>query len=186
LSLLNEMPPNVVIGNNDLVFDRGFLEQLDQLEVEPDVFAICPDIVTPVGDHQNPHVIQPMSVGRKAAMAAYFSNYYVGAAMLYIKRRFMKKRARFVPGRFEIHMGIGACYILKKKFLECVGRLDERVFLYGEEAFLTNQIKSNGGRLMYCSELRVLHLESIATAKIPRKEKYRMTQESFRQYRSYL
>lgn len=186
LQLVEDPVDYVIIGNNDLVFAGNFLAELVQMRVESDVFVICPDVVTISGLHQNPHVVRPMSVVRKAVLWTYFSNYFLGVTVRYLKQRFLPRKAPFVPGQFDIHMGIGACYVLTDNFLKKVERLHAPVFLYGEEAFLSNQVKTNGGRLIYCSSLRVVHLESVTTAKIPAREKYRMTQESFRLYRDYL
>ncbi len=175
-----------VVGNNDLIYDKNFLPTLNAKKFEDDVFVVCPDVVTIDGVHQNPHVIRRFSFFKKLAFSAYYSNYYVGLLMLYLKRKLVSKDRRFVPGTFDIFMGIGACYVLTKGFLDNVGRLDDRVFLYGEEAFLANQVRKKGGRLVYCSDLRVEHLESVATSKLPPRQKYQLTQKSYRIYKKYL
>lgn len=186
LEQLESQPEKAVVGNNDLIFDRSFLAELSKAKFDDDVFVVCPDIVTADGFHQNPHVIKPLSPKRKLGFDLYFCNYYLGSTLLYFKRKLFPRKSNFAEGEFDVHMGIGACYILTSAFFERLKKLDDSVFLYGEEAFLSNQVKANGGRLLYYSKLQVGHLESVATSKIPAKKKYLLTQQSYRLYRDYL
>src|SRR5262249_46797298 len=48
----------VIIGNNDLEFSPTFCKDLLETPFDETVFAMCPDVVTLGGRHQNPHVVR--------------------------------------------------------------------------------------------------------------------------------
>jgi GT2 family glycosyltransferase len=176
----------IIICNNDVVFDKSFFLKLSGRVFSEKVFVVAPDIVTIEGYHQNPHVIKPFSKFKKLTFDIYFSNYYLGKTVLSLKRLFFRKRGRFIPYPLEIQMGKGACYILTENFFRFFDLLDARTFLFGEEALLSHQVRSQGGKILYDPEYRVEHLEKVATSEIPSKAQYEISERSYRVYRAYL
>ena len=181
-----ENKKRVVITNNDVIFDENFYKVLKGDKISEDVFVIAPDVVTLDGVHQNPHVISRFSRIKRLMFDAYYSNYYLGKGMLKIKRKIAPKKNRYIDERIRIHMGIGAAYILTEHFFARYGALEYPCFLYGEEAFLANQVHQAGEGIFYDPKYKLEHLESIATSKIPSKKKYRMTQDAYRLYKNFL
>jgi len=58
----------LVVGNNDLEFPADFSDRLESNRERWRNFpVICPDIVTPAGEHQNPHVISGISPLRETS-----------------------------------------------------------------------------------------------------------------------
>ena len=86
-----------------------------------------------------------------------------------------------------IYIGMGAIYILLPQFFSKNDRLayPESLFLYGEEAFLSKQIEDAHGILWYEPELEVVHLESVATSKLPSRDKYNLMKKAHSIYRCY-
>jgi len=179
----------VVLCNNDLVFDREFCE-IFLLEIYPDdVFVVCPDIITTDGVHQNPHVIVPLGRLARLRLDLYFAHYYVACFLRWLQGilKFLwdskKRKEPSLSG--YLHMGIGACYILLPAFFDRFSRLDFPHFLYGEEAYLTKQVHSVGGRLYYDPLLKVLHKESATLSKLPSRVTYEFGRDGYWQYRSF-
>ena len=85
-----------------------------------------------------------------------------------------------------IHMGIGACYVLRRNFFEHYSRLDDSVFLYGEEALLAGQLEAVGGKMYYDAALVVHHAESATLSRLPSKTTYDFAKASYPKYRSFL
>lgn len=54
----------------------------------------------------------------------------------------------------------GCCMLLKTAFLQAVGGMDERTFLYGEESILAERLLQAGGTAFYDAEVSILHNES--------------------------
>jgi GT2 family glycosyltransferase len=77
-------------------------------------------------------------------------------------------------------MGFGACYILLPNFFIKNIKLDDFLFLMGEEAMLANQVISSGGRTYYDVELKVFHLDNATFKSLPLLTTYRFNQESYK------
>ena len=178
----------VVISNNDIIFEQDFCRKLIGKSYDPKVFSICPDVITSDGIHQNPHVLNKMSWFHKIQYDVYYSHFVVARIMLQLRRllRPVKASQSPRPGACEIHMGIGACYVLTAEFLRRFRKLHFPFFLYGEEAYFSDQIHSAGGILWYDPDFRVHHTESAATSKLPRRTVYELSRKGYRFYRSML
>ena len=86
----------------------------------------------------------------------------------------------------KIKRGIGACYVLTPCFFQHYQRLDDRVFLWGEEALLSHQVESAGGSTLYDPSIRVIHCESASVRFIQKRERYEIVKASYKIYKPYL
>jgi len=178
---------NVIICNNDITFDPTFFDLLSNENLTPGTLVVAPRVTTLDGREQNPHVVESISPFRLFCYDLYYSSYWLGC-LLMKAARLNKKTTNLEPElvKKEIYMGIGACYVLTKEFFEKCTKLDERVFLWGEEALLAGQVREAHGKTMYLPSLRVYHAESASVSAIPSLESYRISQKSFKIYRQYL
>ncbi len=140
---------------------------------------MAPDVITIDKIHENPHVIHKMSFFRKLKYKIYFSNYYLAKLITQFYSAERKPKA-FDPEAKYIYMGIGALYVLTPHFFSHFNSLWDDVFLYGEEAVLTGQVNSVGGKIWYEPSLKCDHNESASTSKIGSKTKYKIIQNSYR------
>jgi len=182
----------VIIGNNDLTFDPDFLINLKRIEYASDVLVIAPNIITLDGRRQNPHVIRRVGRMEKVKADFYFFNYYLTQSIRVIvrlaKRLKRKKDKVSAPefGQMRIKRGIGACYVLTPHFFRHFDRLDDRVFLWGEEALLSHQVESVAGATLYDPTIKITHHESASVSFIDSKARYEIVRESYKIYREYL
>ncbi|AIG30079.1 hypothetical protein IA01_06180 [Flavobacterium psychrophilum] len=174
-----------VVGNNDLVFYPDFINNLEGLSISKGDMVLAPDVITIDKIHENPHVIHKMSFFRKLKYKIYFSNYYLAKLITQFYSAERKPKA-FDPEAKYIYMGIGALYVLTPHFFSHFNSLWDDVFLYGEEAVLTGQVNSVGGKIWYEPSLKCDHNESASTSKIGSKTKYKIIQNSYRIYKKYL
>jgi GT2 family glycosyltransferase len=190
LSAIQEKNTLIIVGNNDIEFHEDFLLNLNTIVYENDIFVIAPNIITRDGFHQNPHCAERLSIFRKTGYRLYFSNYYLGQLLFWITQKIKKPRSaqREEDWNYQrvIHMGFGACYILTENYFKYFNALDDRVFLWGEEALLAGQVTSVGGKILYDPTIIVQHKESGSVATIPSKQTYRITKQSHRTYSRYL
>lgn len=181
-----------VIGNNDLEFDEHFLYELNKFNKRStnNIIAIAPNIINLDGDAQNPVSINRLSFLRRSFLKIYFSNYYFGISTYWLIRYFkkiLKKSSRKHANiEMEIHIGYGACYVLTRNFFNYYSKLDDSIFLYGEEALLGNQIRSVNGVMVYLPDLKVQHFEHATSRNIESKANYKITQDAFHKYKDYL
>jgi GT2 family glycosyltransferase len=180
----------VLVGNNDLTFDNNFLKILENKKIESDIFVICPNIIRPDGTFQNPHFINKFSFLQNIYRKIYFSNYYISILCQYIYNslRILFKSNKVIESTIEqkIFMGYGACYILTKNFFKYFLKLDDPVFLMGEEGVITNQVLSGNGSILYAPNLIVQHLDHSSIGKISSKKLYNHSRNSYKVYSTRL
>ncbi|EFE4714346.1 TPA: glycosyltransferase family 2 protein, partial [Escherichia coli] len=189
---LKGLPRNhpIVVGNNDLVYESNFTQIISQTTYPDDALVIAPNVITKDGYHQNPHCRKRVSKFRKFLYDIYFSN-YIAALVLTWGSRFLNylkggRNNSFDQGRGYIHMGIGACYVLMPSFFKYFDELDNKVFLYGEEAYLAGQLMEVNGKIFYEPDAIVHHEESATLAKVASKTKYGYMKSSYYDYKKYL
>lgn len=186
-----------IVGNNDLSFASDFLLNLKNIRFENDILVIAPNITTLEGRRQNPHVVDRVSRIELIKARIYFSNYYIGqtgryisAAIRWLLRPFgIKRNSRTTKpeyGQMRIKRGIGACYVLTPHFFRHYERLDDRIFLWGEEALLSHQVESVGGATLYDPSIRVTHCESASVRFVESRARYEIVRTSYKIYREYL
>lgn len=181
----------ILICNNDLTFSNDFLVNYKKVEYASDIFLIAPNITTKEGKQQNPLLIGKLNKLAILKADIYTSNYYIGTLSKLIfssLNKFRKEKVALTNGygQMIIGQGIGACYILTENFLDTFDSLDNKVFLWGEETILRNQIEQHGGKTLYCPTLKIVHHESASVSKIQSRKKYDILRKSYKVYRKYL
>ena len=181
----------VVIGNNDLFFEKNFINSVYK---KYDLFnrypVISPDIIRLDGFHQNPHVIKPISKFRRLVHELYFCNFYLSKLIILVANLTRKYTQRGdqkfhnIPG--EIMFGYGACYLLSPLFFKSFKYLLAPTFLMGEEYFLYYQLKKMNYKIYYEPQIKVSHHDHATISKLPSKYFWKISKESHLIYKEYL
>ncbi|MFM8700631.1 MAG: glycosyltransferase family 2 protein [Hyphomicrobiales bacterium] len=191
--LRNETKPvnTIIVCNNDIEFPAEFFQTLENLAADTlsKFPIISPSIVTPLGRHQNPHVISHISTLRYLVWRIYYSNYTLARIIHRLAIATASATARrdceqFYTGRI-IDQGYGACYILTPMFFRHYEKLWAPTFLMGEEFFLSRQIRAIGSSVYYDPRIRVTHLDHRTVGTLPEKEIWEIARQSFKTYRVY-
>lgn len=177
---------DVLLCNNDLIFHDDFVLKYLSSSYDDDVLVVCPDVITIDGYHQNPHVKNRMGIFWKLKLDIYYLNYNLASMLVFLKKLLKFKRKFNIDESCYIHMGIGACYILNEKFFRNFDFLEYPHFLYGEEAYFSNQVYKMGGRMYFHNDLKVQHKESATLSKLPSRITYNFAKAGYRNYRKYL
>ena len=61
----------------------------------------------------------------------------------------------------------GACFVVRRNAVQSAQLFDPRFFMYGEDVDLCYRVKSNGWKIFYCPEARVLHYGGASSALNP-------------------
>jgi len=186
----------VIAGNNDLVYARDFSTRLSASAYAPNVMVVCPEIITRDGRHQNPHHKHRLNRVQRLYFDLYFSTYIVGRFVTWVKSaltRSIDYEKSITPAdrgtivAQEIDQGVGACYVLLPHFLEMIDyKLFYPAFIYGEEAYLSWQVRHAGGKMWYDPELKVWHAESATLSRMPGRKAYSYGRDAYWQSRSLL
>lgn len=189
---LKDLPKTkpIIVGNNDLIYEKNFTTVISNAVYPEDALVIAPNVITKDGYHQNPHCRNRVSRVRKTLYDIYFSNYAAAIVLTWGSHIINKLKGgrnnSFDQNRGYIHMGIGACYVLMPSFFEYFNELDDKVFLYGEEAYLAGQLMSVNAKIYYEPQAMVHHEESATLAKVASKIKYGYMKSSYYDYKKYL
>ncbi len=182
-----------VIGNNDVTFPKLFLSNLKRVlsnGIDSDVLVLSPNIINLDNVHQNPVSVNRLSLKRRIFLNVYFFNYYIGIPLYFVVRKIksiMKLTSRNNwDSEQKIILGYGACYVLLPSFFRYFNKLDDEIFLYGEEALLSHQVQSVNGSILYCPTLEMRHYEHATVSSIESKKHFKITQSAYKIYKKYL
>jgi GT2 family glycosyltransferase len=172
----------VTIGNNDLIFDSNYFEELRKFQIPKDVYVIAPNIIKTNGVHQNPYAIKRTKIKRKILHNIFYLNYYFAEFILFVSTLLNQKRSSVDSLGFDssqfVFAGHGSCYILTKSYFANNFLLDDRTFLMGEEYFFAQQILKSGGKIYYDKSLIVTHNEHSSMISIPSKTVFKHMQKA--------
>ena len=169
---------NLLISNNDIVFkDNDVIESLlCKLNELPQVAVIGPNILGLDGHSQSPY--------------RYFGFWH---------EMFWIPLERFVPfvkmQHFDhdqavegfYHHVMGCFFIIRfSDYIKC-GMMDEKTFLFYEEAILADRLAKNGKREYYIPTVKVLHDHGLSMKKISNKGKNKnyMLESGLYYYKNY-
>lgn len=180
----------MIVANNDIIYEKDFIETLRKQKFDDDVMVVSPDIIRMDGVHQNPHFINRISPLRKFLYRFYYSNWYVALFLAWILNIFNIRRHEINKKGYDkeqyIYMGFGACFILTKAYMSQIRLLDTRSFLMGEEKLLSLQLEKVGGKTLYKPILKVNHMDSATFKKMPSRFTYDCECKSYQLYKAYL
>ena len=79
----------------------------------------------------------------------------------------------------------GACMMIRRRAFEAVGGMDERFFLYWEDADLCARLGAAGWPTVYCTQAAVTHLTSRSSAHAPTQSLVAFHQSAYRYFRKH-
>jgi GT2 family glycosyltransferase len=176
----------VVLSNPDVSFAPDFVSAMQVALATYPGMVLAPRITLDSGIEQNPNVANPPGRVRKLYYSALFSTYWVHCILGWIARMRSRKRRQ---GNFDfrarqIYLPHGACFVATPAFFKACRRLDQQVFLWGEEAFLRHQVAAAGGQIWFTPALRVVHHEHSATGSITSRRRFELMRHAYLLYRN--
>jgi GT2 family glycosyltransferase len=159
----------ILLLNPDVTISPGCIDHLVQfLQEHPDAGAVGPRLVRPDGS--------PDLAGRRSFPTPQASLYRVTALS-----RLFPGSARFNrynlgaldPGReHEIDAGTGACLLVRRAAIDCVGLFDPDFFMYGEDLDLCYRVKAAGWKIWYVPSAMAVHVKGTSTRQVPMRMQY--------------
>lgn len=170
----------IIVCNNDLLFEDSFFRKLQGKKYSNLVYAICPRVLDMDDKDQNPVWERGPSKFKMFFYTIYYKNYYFGKFIYTIWQNIKPKSKTDISKSRPIFQGYGAIYILTKNFFNKFTSLDSPKFLMEEEAFLGHQIQCSGGVQYFDIDLIVHHKEHSSCKKVPSRQIYEYSKESFK------
>ncbi len=184
----------LVVGNNDLVFPEAFVPTVLGLRTLLEEWAVvAPDLVAPDGQHQNPHVLHPVSRLRRLVWDVHYAHYWAGALVRLAARatRRLTVREENAAGSTlwrtagPVEQGYGACYLLGPAFFRHFTALYAPTFLMQEEYFLYEQLRTIGQLTYYDPRVMVRHVGHATMGRLPSRRHWAIARDAHRVYKDF-
>ncbi|RVT46859.1 hypothetical protein EMM73_06635 [Rheinheimera sediminis] len=172
-----------IVSNTDLSFDADFFKILNDYKLL-DACIVAPRIISSLScNDQN-----PMYVERPSRVKFYILSKIFSSLILTIMQRVFnlvirklrggKKASGVAVSAREIYAAHGALIIISGNFFSEGGNLNYPMFLFCEEIFLAEEVRSLKGKIVYEPSLISYHEEHKTTGFIPSKKMRQFLSES--------
>jgi GT2 family glycosyltransferase len=154
-AILHSRAPYVVLINPDAYVESGFFKKiLTYLQTYPSVGILGPKVLNYDGTVQGsarafPNLLTAF-FGRNSYLTKMFPNNPISRANI-LNLNHPKDRS------IEVDWVSGACMVIRREALTRTGHLDERFFMYWEDADLCRRMWENGWKVVYYPKAVVHH-----------------------------
>jgi len=191
----------IIIATNDTVLNsEDILDKFDALDLRS-VGIVGPSIISLDGTLQNPTLVAPTFL--------YFANLFYYKPMMQfrnslykifpdiekrrihsvenVKLNLVKESAATALSQPKcVYMLHGSFFYLTKSFIDKIGKLDDNIFMYGEEDLLSWQCEQNGLARLFIPNISVLHKERKSTESVHKNDKTSFIELNTIKSREYL
>ena len=156
---------NVLFLNPDTVVDGGFFESLEGfLEENPGAGVVGPKIMGFEGDVQ-------LTARRELSFLSGVLGRTSLLTRLFPKNPLVRRlfpAAEKLSGPTAVDWIAGTCMAVRRRTLEEIGGMDERFFMYFEDADLCRRVREAGWLVYYLPTIEVLHHSGASSGDRPR------------------
>jgi hypothetical protein len=174
----------VLLLNPDTVLDHGCLEHLvAYLDDHPDVAIVGPAIFDLDGRLQGSARAFPGPLTALFGRRSFLTRRFPGNP---ISRRNIPALTCDLSSPIPVDWVSGTCLLARRDALEAVGFLDERFFLYWEDADVAWRLRNAGWRVTYDPRARAVHLVGASSRQAPLQTILHFHRSAFRLYRLHV
>jgi GT2 family glycosyltransferase len=181
--LMKEGVKNIFISQNDTILQSlNILDKIESLNLDG-IGIVGPQIKTIANKNENPHIIRPDLL--------YFVNVFLFSELSYLRKNLYRffpkieeKRAQWVETKkIELAENInknktrdvyalhGSFFFLTPGFMKKIGRINEKVFLFGEEDILAWECEEVGLKRIFFPDVKIVHKKSKSLNLVSKGEK---------------
>jgi GT2 family glycosyltransferase len=151
----------ILIVNNDTEMDPDMITNLLQvLESDPKIGLTTPKIYFAKGHEFHKDRYKPHELGKVFWYAGGHTDWN---NVMSIHRGIDEVDHGQYDKTEEIDFASGCCMMFKREVLEKVGLLDDRYFLYYEDADLNERVKRAGYKVFYVPTAKLIHINAAST-----------------------
>jgi GT2 family glycosyltransferase len=175
--------PYIALLNPDTYVMDGFFDSiLGYIEENPQVGIVGPKILDHDGSVQGSARSFPTPItalfGRKSLLTQCFPN------NLITQKNILTTRSDGVTP-MEADWVSGACLVARRRAIEDVGLLDERFFLYWEDADWCRRMWRKGWKVVYFPQASVVHYVGVSSDKALSRSNFEFQKSSYRLFEKY-
>jgi len=151
----------ILIVNNDTEMDPDMLTNLLQvLESDPKIGMTTPKIYFAKGHEFHKDRYKPEDLGKVFWFAGGYTDWN---NVMSVHRGIDEVDHGQYDKTEEIEFASGCCLLFKREVLERVGLLDDRYFLYYEDADLNERVRRDGYKVFYVPSAKLIHINAAST-----------------------
>jgi GT2 family glycosyltransferase len=155
--------PYVVLLNPDtFILDDFFTESLEFMKTQPHAGIMGPKVLEMNGKLQNSARSFPTVFTAFFGRTSFFSRLFPKNPLT-VKNLTSLNSDGFSP--MEVDWVSGACMVVNRKAIEAVGGLDEKFFLYWEDADWCRRMWKSGWKVIYYPKVYIRHLTGASSQK---------------------
>lgn len=171
----------VSISNVDLELAQDFFEQLLQFKVS-NIGWLAPDIYTDkINRHENPYMLSRPTKGKFFIWNALYSSTFI--YRLYHHLYLLKSKKKKEYPACTIYAGHGSFMLFTKAFVQHYPELYFPTFMYGEEIYFAELVRTADLQAYYTPTLRIANIGNISTGVINQAQKSQWSKESLKAIR---
>jgi len=172
-----------IICNTDLTFpENDFFERILSTKYSNDIWMIAPNIIRlSNGVRQNPFQLRRLSDKKMRFLCGIYNHeltYCIYFWISSVKRKIIKNEVPHICSQ-NIYAADGSCFIMKKEFISEIQKIDNNIFMYGEEIFLAEIINTKKKYVYFDENINLIHNENATTKYIHNRQKYLWFKQSF-------
>lgn len=182
-ALKKSSAPYVVLLNPDTQITAGFFKSLlSYMENCTEVGIMGPEILNSDGSIQGsarsfPNLITAF-FGRKSLLRRWFPNSRMA-------RQSIRTHIPDGISSMDVDWISGACMVVRRKAIEDVGLMDERFFLYWEDADWCKRMWTAEWKVVYCPMVTVVHYAGGSSVSLPFRSNFEFHKSYYRMYSKY-
>lgn len=174
------LPKWITLCNTDIDFGSAdFFNKVSENKYDMDVWCLAPCIyTTKTKSYQNPHYVNRLSL-KKLNRVIFITKYHILFNVYQILSNLKAKtKKKNIQNSQFVYAAHGSIFILNRDFFTTIEKLEYGAFLYSEEMFIAETIKSQGKRVYYDESLLVFHSENATTSLLGNKKRAMLIHES--------
>jgi GT2 family glycosyltransferase/glycosyltransferase involved in cell wall biosynthesis len=182
-ALKQSFSPYVVLLNPDTYIEKGFFKSvLCYMEDNPDVGVIGPTILDHDGSVQGSARSFPTPLtglfGRKSLLSKLFPGNKI------TRQNVLTNRCDGITP-IEADWVSGACMVVRRKAIEDAGLMDERFFMYWEDADWCKRMWHSGWKVMYFPQATIVHYVGGSSDKLLFRSVFEFHKSSYMLFKKY-
>ena len=183
-ALKQSSAPYIFILNPDTFIEKGFFDSaITYLEDHSDVGVLGPKVLDHDGSIQGSARSFPTPLtsifGRKSPLTKLFPNNSITTSNILTTKSDGK-----TP--MEVDWVSGACMVVRREAINDVGLLDERFFMYWEDADWCRRMREKGWKVIYFPLASIIHLVGASSMNRPIRSIYHFHKSCYRLYNKYI
>ncbi|PIU03849.1 glycosyltransferase family 2 protein [Candidatus Shapirobacteria bacterium CG08_land_8_20_14_0_20_39_18] len=152
----------VMLLNSDTFVDKNLLVQLIEVaKSNPEIGIVGPKIYFAKGHEFQKDIYQPKDLGK----VIWYAGGVVDWKNVLQSHRGVDEVDKGQYDKTEVTDFVtGCCMLIKKEILEKIGLLDNKYFLYLEDADFCQRAKQNGYKILYAPKAKLWHLNASSSS----------------------